>query len=222
MNHRPIIDAGPGLNFLSINQERLLIGALGPLCAPETVQSEVLRKARTDRRFQAAASAWRKLTPRWIQILPDDATPELAAVVHRITGQPMAARLCHPKDLGETMVIAHAVVAAEAGEAVTVLIDDGSGARIAAGEIGRLERLRASGQAVGSVSLVNTLTVLERAAGGRHLPDRAAMREVYQRLRGLDDGLPPLEMTNLLSHVLWKPDPDLNGPAIGPDCVGGG
>ena len=48
MSHRPIIDAGPGLNFLSINKERLLIGVLGPLCTPETVQNEVLRKARQD------------------------------------------------------------------------------------------------------------------------------------------------------------------------------
>jgi hypothetical protein len=38
---RPIIDAGPGLNFLSINKERLLIAVLGPLSAPETVQDEV-------------------------------------------------------------------------------------------------------------------------------------------------------------------------------------
>lgn len=48
MSHRPIIDAGPGLNFLSINRERLLIEVLGPLCTPETVQDEVLRKARQD------------------------------------------------------------------------------------------------------------------------------------------------------------------------------
>lgn len=34
MNHRPIIDAGPGLNFLSINKERLLIEVLGPLSTP--------------------------------------------------------------------------------------------------------------------------------------------------------------------------------------------
>jgi hypothetical protein len=34
MSVRPIIDAGPGLNFLSINKERLLIGVLGPLSAP--------------------------------------------------------------------------------------------------------------------------------------------------------------------------------------------
>jgi hypothetical protein len=116
MSHRPIIDAGPSLNFFSINKERLLVGVLGPLTAPETVQAEVLRKSRDDERFHAATTVWRKLAPRWIQILPDDETPELAAVVYRVTRQPMEERLKHPKDLGETMVIAHAVVAAEAGE----------------------------------------------------------------------------------------------------------
>ena len=203
MNHRPIIDAGPGLNFLSINQERLLIGILGPLSAPETVQHEVLRKAQQDERFRTAATVWRKLTPRWMQILSDDLTPELAAVVHRITQQPMTQRLKHPKDLGETMVIAHAVVAAESGETVTVLIDDGSGARTATAEINRLNRLHAAGHPVGSLRLTSTLTILERAAVGQHLPDKATMRGIYQRLRGLDDGLPPIETTNLLSPTLW-------------------
>jgi hypothetical protein len=28
------------------------------------------------------------------------------------------------------------------------------------------------------------------------------MRDTYKRLRGLDDGLPPIEMTGLLSHEL--------------------
>jgi hypothetical protein len=105
-----------------------------------------------------------------VQILSDDQTPELAAVVHRITQLPMVERLKHPKDLGETMVIAHAVVAAESGETVTVVIDDGSGARIATSEINRLRRLQTSGHGVGSIRLVSTLTILERAAGGRHIP----------------------------------------------------
>lgn len=48
MSHPPIIDAGPGLNFFSINKERLLIGILGHLSAPETVQNEVFRKSRQD------------------------------------------------------------------------------------------------------------------------------------------------------------------------------
>lgn len=204
MSHRPIIDAGPSLNFFSANKERLLIGALGPLSAPETVQAEVLRKSRDDERFRAAATVWRKLAPHWIQILSDDETPELAAVVHRVTQQPMEERLKHPKDLGETMVIAHAVVAAEADETVTVLIDDGPGARIAASEICRLQRLHSNGRAVGSIRLASTLTVLARAAGGEHIPDKAAMRDIYKRLRDLDDGLPPVETTNLLSSALWS------------------
>lgn len=79
MSRRPIIDAGPGLNFLSINKERLLIGVLGPLSAPEAVQNEVLRKTRQGRRFEAAEATWRKLTPRWMEVLSDDPTPELSA-----------------------------------------------------------------------------------------------------------------------------------------------
>lgn len=203
MSHRPIIDAGPGLNFLSIHKERLLISVLGRLSAPETVQEEVLRKSRQDQRFRDAENVWRKLTPNWMLILPDDQTPELAAVVHRICGLPIQERLKRPKDLGETMVIAHAVVAAETGDNVTVLIDDGPGARIATSEINRLQRLKASGHAVGTVRLVSTLTVLERAAGEKYLPDKANMRDTYKRLRRLDDGLPPIETTNLLSPTLW-------------------
>jgi hypothetical protein len=204
MSVRPIIDAGPGLNFLSINKERLLIGVLGRLSAPETVRDEVLRKSRQDDRFRAAATVWRKLTGSWIQILADDVTPELATVVQRITRLPMAERMQHGKDLGEIMVIAHAVVAAESGQAVTVLIDDGRGAEIATSEIARLRRLGSGGSSVGSITLVSTLTVLERAAGIEHLPDRSAMRDTYRRLRELDDGLPPIEKTNLLADSLWS------------------
>ncbi len=207
MSHRPIIDAGPGLNFLSIHKECLLIGVLGRLSAPDTVQAEVLRKARQDPRFAPAAQLWRKLTPNWIEVLSDDQTPELAAVVHRLTRQSMRERMRQSKDLGETMVIAHAVVAAEAGGSVLVLIDDGPGARMATGEIRRLDRLRGSGRAVGSIGLVSTLTVLERAAGGQHIPTKDAMRTLYQRLRGLDDGLPPIEATSLMSTPRWKDAP---------------
>ncbi|WP_262402804.1 hypothetical protein [Actinomadura sp. CNU-125] len=138
-----------------------------------------------------------------MQVLSDDVTPELAAVVHRITRLPMEERLRQSKDLGETMVIAHAVVAAEAGHNVIVLIDDGPGARIAEAETNRLRLLGDGGTPVGALRLASTLTVLEKAAGGQYLPDRGAMRTVYDRLRQLDDGLPPLEATNLLSAALW-------------------
>jgi hypothetical protein len=164
----------------------------------------VLRKSQQDARFRAAATVWRKLTPRWIQILSDDATPELATVVQRISRLPMNERRRQAKDLGETMVIAHAVVAAESGQAVTILMDDGPGAQIATSEVSRLQRLGSSGYPVGSITLASTLTVLGRAAGTEHLPDRAAMRDTYNRLRGLDDGLPPIENTDLLAPKHWS------------------
>jgi predicted nucleic acid-binding protein len=135
MSQRPIIDAGPSLNFLSINKERLLIAPMGKLSAPEAVQMEVFRKASQDVRFRPAAVSWRKLRPTYIEVLADDPTTELARVVNRITNQRMDDRLRQSKDLGETMVIAHAVVAAEAGADVVVLIDDGRGAQDATREV---------------------------------------------------------------------------------------
>jgi hypothetical protein len=203
MSHRPIIDAGPGLNFLSIHKERLLFSMLGPLSTPETVRDELLSKSRQDPRFSAAERVWHKLPETLMQVLSDDVTPGLEAVVRRTTRLPMHERLRHRKDLGETMVIAHAIVAAEEGDDVIVLIDDRAGAQIATAEINRLRRRQAEGHAVGLVSLIGTLTVLERAAGTPYLPDKAAMRDIYTRLRDLDDGLPPIKTTCLLSPATW-------------------
>jgi hypothetical protein len=205
VNVRPVIDAGPALNFFSINRERLLLGTLGPISAPETVRDEVLRKAAADPRFRSAERVWNKLPEKYLEILADDETPELNAAVVRISGLPMAERVREGKDLGELMVIAHAAVVAEAGHTVTVLIDDGHGARLATAEIHRLNRLRTARRAVGQIRLVCTRSVLERAAGGKYLPDRSAMREVYARLRACDDGLPPIEQTGLLARELFQP-----------------
>jgi len=203
MTQLPIIDAGPGLNFLSIGKERILIEALGALSTPEAVRDEMLRKARHDRRFRRVLTTWPKLTARWVEVLSDSQTPELAAVVRRITQLPMAQRMKTSKDLGEIMVVAHAVVAAEAGREVIVLIDDSGGARIATKECARLDRLRASGRSVGTIKLVDTRTVLELQAG-RLIADRGEMRTIYNQMRGLDDGLPPIEGTGLLTSKRWS------------------
>lgn len=204
MSRRTIIDAGPGLNFFSINQERLLISVLGRLCAPEAVETEILNKARQDKRFAGAENVWQRLKPNYMQILSDVVTDDLAYAVARICGTPFSERLRRPQDLGETMVVAHAAVAGEAGENVIILIDDGEGSRIAASEARRLGRMRASGSPVGTIRLVSTLTVLERAAGSAFLPNRSEMRKVYGRLRELDDGLLPLENTRLLAPENWR------------------
>ncbi|GAB3576325.1 hypothetical protein GCM10027445_40210 [Amycolatopsis endophytica] len=171
---------------------------------PETVHREILGKACSDRRFASARTVLNKLPSRLLEILPDDTTPQLSAVVHRLTGRYLPERRQAPRDLGELMVIAHAVVAAEAGADVIVLIDDGAGQRSAAGEIERLLRLRGAGRTAGTLRLAGTVAVLQRAARTRLVADRGEMRELYQRLRGLDEGLPPIDHTNLLSAEFWS------------------
>src|SRR4051794_40147503 len=100
MSHRPIIDAGPGLNFFAVNQENLLIQVLGPMSAPETVVDEIKGKSAQDERFRRAAPTMRKLMPRYLEVLSDDVTFELEAVVSRITQMPMAQRKQQAKNLG--------------------------------------------------------------------------------------------------------------------------
>ncbi|PCK22170.1 PIN domain-containing protein [Rhodococcus qingshengii] len=204
MTVRPIIDAGPALSFLAINKERLLLATTGPISTPETVRDEVLSKSAKDRRFSQVERVWNKIPSRLLDVLPDDPTPELVAALSRISQQPWNQRLATAKDLGETMVVAHAVVHAEAGHQVTVIIDDQGGAALATTEIRRLDRLRQMGKPVGGIALVNTVTILEKAAGGIHLPDKGSMREVYTKLRKNDDGLLPIDRTRLLSSTIWK------------------
>ena len=132
MSQRLIMDAGPGINFFSLNKERLLFGTLGALAVPEVVKQEIVRKARQDHRFAAAERVLHKVPQRLLEVISDDVTDELAASVHRIAGMPIEQRVRSSKDLGETMVIAHSTVAAERGDRVIVLIDDGGGRRMAA------------------------------------------------------------------------------------------
>ena len=205
MSLHPIMDAGPGLNFLSLNKERLLFDTVGPLRVPEKVEEEILRKSRQDRRFSAAENVWRRLPERLLQVLSDDSTNEdLSRAVGRISGTSFEQRIRISKNLGEVMVISHASVAAESGENVIILIDDSGGRQIAAVEARRLDRLRLMGKPAGSIRLISTLTVLQKAAGREHIPNKKSMRTLYSRLRQLDDGLVPIEQTGLLSLPCWK------------------
>lgn len=200
MEPRPIIDAGPALNFMSINRERVLTGALGPLSAPETVRDEVFRKSKTDPRFEAAASVWSKLGDKYMEILSDDPTPGLAGVVSRISAMPADLRLSIRKDLGELMVVAHAVLLAEAGATVLVVIDDQGGVRLAHREMKRLQRMRAAGEPVGEIVVMGTVDVLREAAEKRFVQDVHAMRILYAKITGCCDGLPPFNDSGLTEH----------------------
>ncbi|MEV0355641.1 hypothetical protein AB0H71_06195 [Nocardia sp. NPDC050697] len=206
MNRRPIIDVGPALNFLASNQTRLLIGVLGRISTPETVQKEVLRKASVEVKFKAVVNEWSKLTPKWLEVLDDDWTA-LESVGSRLARMPLSERRKRAADLGELMVLAHALVAAEEGRDVTVIIDERAGAAMATAEARNLHRRRAAGKTVGRLFVVNTVTILEKAAHKGLVDGKSEMRSRYARLRELDDGLVPIESTPLLSRDLWVPQP---------------
>lgn len=142
---------------------------------------------------------------KYLEVLADDADDaELSRAVTRLSGLTMPERSRLAKDLGELMVIAHAVVFAEAGQDVTVLIDDGAGQKIAANEAERLRLLATISRPVGNLYLLTTADILERAAGSGYVRDKAEMRSLYERLRLLDDGLIPIGGTNLLSADVWQ------------------
>lgn len=205
---RPVvIDAGPALNFLSSGHGRILIGVVGKgLCAPETVDNEVRRKSATDPRMTAVASNWQKLIAAGrLQVLSDDPTPELQAASAIVLGHsvPLHIRQQQAKDLGETMVMIHAMAKAMAGVDVSIIIDDQRGAQEASRMRRTLERSRRAGKPYGVVELHSTETVLVAAVQLGLIPDRATLKDVYSRLRSFDDGLTCIEQTGLLSDSVW-------------------
>lgn len=200
-----IIDAGPALTFLARRDTtRILYAGLGvaDLLAPEQVEYEVIRKSRTDKqRFGTAEATWKKIVAaNRITVLPDDETPELAAAVQRLCLMPMSERMRRQRDLGELMVIAHAAVRAGAGDDVAVLIQERHGTAMAQNEARRIENLGGTGR----LRIWNTQTMLLRAAGSAHLPDKATMRTVYRHMLALDAALPPIDETDLLTADTWK------------------
>jgi len=199
-----IIDAGPSLNFFATDNERILFRVVQKnLHAPETVRSEVFAKSRSDGRFSKAGGVWMKVEPNLIEILSDTPTAALNAAAVSVIGSPLAQRQRQAKDLGEVMVVIHAVSLANTGRNVGVIIDDGGGRALANAQRARLDRLRQQGKTVGTIDVYNTERILEMAAGTKELPDRAAMRKIYEQLRSRDDGLRPIKQTRLLGPATW-------------------
>lgn len=195
----PILDAGPGLNFFSIHRERLLFQVVGRLACPEIVLNEMRGKAARDARFEATTRVLSKIRgTKLFDVLSDEATKELNRAVQRIAGAPLGSAGLPAKNLGEVMVIAHAVVRAEAGQTVVVIIDDGDGRRRALLEQARLMRMQLQGVSCGRIELLSTVGILKQALE-EDLIDKGELRELYQRMRALDDGLIPFEKTSLTS-----------------------
>lgn len=200
---RPIIDAGPALNFFALNKERLLFSVTGALHVPEAVVDEVKNRAEKDSRFSQTLSVLPKLPDRLWATLSDQATPELATVMERIRRSQHGLSLDTGRDLGEFMVVSHAVLRAEAGAHVTAFVDDGKGQRLVEQEANRLKRLSAQGRCAGSLDLISTHTVLRSACEQSRFAHRGELKELYNKLRTLDDGLVPISDTGLLDLPCW-------------------
>ncbi|MFC7490677.1 MULTISPECIES: hypothetical protein [unclassified Knoellia] len=199
-----IIDAGPALNFLATRNENILLRSVGRLSAPETVQTELHDKAGRDARFAPAPAVWTRLVQhKYVSVLFDDETPELDAAVQQISHQPLGIRRSQAKDLGELMVIAHAVTIAEQGTDVTVIIDDRNGVDMAAAQARRLNRLKVQGKPYGALTLTDTPHILKSAVGLSLIADKPHMRKVYEALRRCDDGLVHITQTDLLDSPPW-------------------
>lgn len=190
-----IIDAGPALTFLAAGHRKLLLEVIdrrgNQLQTPEAVIGEVARKAEQQKRFAGCDAALTDLIARGqIEMLLDDITDQaLTQQVRRITGVGTAIRLGESKDLGETMVIAHALKQKAAGIEVRVLIDEWRGQKIAVGH---------------GIKVVSTESILIGAISLQLIADRGEMRKVYGRLRDFDDGLVHIDQTQLLDRERYR------------------
>ena len=175
-----IIDAGPALTFMAAGQRKLLLEVVdrrgNQLQTPEAVVEEVTRKAAQQKRFAGCDAELAGLIARGkVKLLLDDITDDvLTKQVRRITGVGTAIRLGESKDLGETMVIAHALKQKAAGIEVRVFIDEWRGQKVAVDK---------------GLKVVSTESILIGAISLQLIADRGEMRKVYGRLREFDDGL---------------------------------
>lgn len=191
-----LLDAGPCLNFLAVNQQGVLIELAAfrdlDLAVPQRVEREILGICKDPRFARTPALAtWHKLKSSGrIEVLDDTLhTLQFVDAVTRISGQPARERIRSGKSLGEIMVLAHASVLVQQGQDVFVLIDEGDGRRRAAREMDWL----ATAGAAGRLTLWSTRQVLRYASEQTGwIRDGLTWQAVYRQMRAFDDGLPPL------------------------------
>lgn len=205
MSQPIIIDAGPALNFFSIKKERLLFSVTGQIQAPEVVIAEIQRKAKHDSRFARSRDVLAKLPDTLLTILSDTISPDLKTAAKQLGILYLEDRQLQAKDLGETMVVLHAMVHAKRGHDVITLIDDIKGQALASRAARILDRVRNSNPNIGKLEILSTTVVLENAVKKRIITDKTEIREIYEKMRQLDDGLVHISQTQLLDNSLWRP-----------------
>lgn len=195
MNERVVVlDAGPSLNFCATSSQNLLLEVLkqvGHVVTPDVVHDEVTRKAKDEGRFGPARRIWNGLVDHGhIETLNSRGNDDqLARAVDRVCGVPLNQRLKRSKDLGETLVVAHAIVMRNDGLRVVVMVDDRWGQELAARE---------------HFPVLTTEGVLIQAVRMGQIGTKVEMRDRYERMRRCDDGLVDITRTKLLARETWQ------------------
>jgi predicted nucleic acid-binding protein len=200
-----VLDTGPLLNFLSIGQGNLMHQVLGPrferVLMPREVVNEIEDKSLEDSRFARANPVLGGMLRQGLfEVLESDADSDMALVtalkfVSRLP--PSALLVRRAKDLGETLVVAHAIKLRDEGNTVILVIDDRGGQALAAKHKFRI---------------MTTPRILATAAS-EGLVNRADMKKIYERLRPsngskpMDDGLPHWQNSGLDDKKLYRAGP---------------
>ena len=196
-----ILDRGPCLNLISINQVNLMHAALSvdfdKLFLLRKVANEISDKSGEGTKFARADPLFKGLVrSSMIEILESDAHNDEALVraIKLVSALPPTVLLTkRRKDLGEKMVVAHGLKLREAGFEVTLVIDDRDGQDLA-----RRHEFKTIG----------TIRILGLAAF-QGLVTLAEMKVIYERLRPsngaepMDDGLPHWTTSGLGNKLLY-------------------
>ncbi len=175
---------------LSVKHDRLLV--------PREVANEIEDKSSGVKKFARAGRLFNGLVrDSKFEILESDAHNDevLVRAIKLVSRLPPTSLLTRRrKDLGETMVVAHAIKLRDAGMEVTLVIDD-QGGKVLAKTHG--------------FETIGTIRILALAAkAGR--ADRSEIKKIYERLRPsngaepMDDGLPHWNNSGLNNKGLYQ------------------
>ncbi|MBG0738890.1 hypothetical protein IV500_05570 [Paeniglutamicibacter antarcticus] len=197
-----ILDAGPCITFCAAAKQSLLVEVLqrgsNQIRVPDVVNDEVSNRGSNRRDFPPITVlnwAWLVEHDR-IEVVDSSVSSEdaeaLSVAVKKLTGTPLAERLTESQDLGEILVIAHAMVRKDRGEVVFVVIDEWRGQQLAS-KFG--------------IKVIDTAWILSSAVVRGLIADRGEMKKTYDALRKYDSGLVHIDQTALLKPALWAQKP---------------
>lgn len=190
-----ILDAVVCVHFVGANLQRILTRSLEAaglvLLVPQEVCDEIAGK---DRKYPGLAQRWARLeASQFIRVLPRltavDAPARVVEVIEQIRGLEFEQAVRRRRDLGEVVVISHAVHLSEQGHHVIALIDDQEGQHLASRW---------------GLEVLTIEDVLAIAINLGLFPTVGRLREVYEKLRAYGDGLVPFPKSGLGEHHdLW-------------------